>query len=66
MWNIVDKALDRPIYDLLGGRIHEADGLCNAWYGAATTPADMEKAARAVVDKGYRGLKFFWERWAGP
>ena len=59
MWDIVGKALDRPIYDLLGGRIHEAlPAYANAWYGAATTPADMEKAARAVADKGYRGLKF--------
>ena len=44
MWDIVGKALDRPIYDLLGGRIHETlPAYANAWYGAATSPAEMEK-----------------------
>src|SRR4029077_6922577 len=59
MGDIVGKSLDRPIYDLLGGRIHETlPAYANAWYGAATSPAEMEKAARAVAAKGYRGLKF--------
>jgi galactonate dehydratase len=59
MWDIVGKALDRPIYDLLGGRMHERlPAYANAWYGQASTPAEMEKAAAAVAAKGYRGLKF--------
>jgi galactonate dehydratase len=59
MWDIVGKALDRPVYDLLGGRVHEIlPAYANAWYGAAKTPAAMEKAARAVAKKGYRALKF--------
>lgn len=59
MWDIVGKALDRPIYDLLGGRMYERlPAYANAWYGQASTPAEMEKAAAAVAAKGYRGLKF--------
>ena len=59
MWDIVGKALDRPVYDLLGGRMHEIlPAYANAWYGTAKTPAEMEAAARAVAAKGYRGLKF--------
>ena len=59
MWDIVGKALDRPVYDLLGGRVHERlPAYANAWYGAAKTPDEMEKAARAVAQKGYRALKF--------
>jgi galactonate dehydratase len=59
MWDIVGKALDRPIYDLLGGRMYERlPAYANAWYGQAHTPAEMEKAAAAVAAKGYRGLKF--------
>ncbi len=59
MWDIVGKALDRPVYDLLGGRMHDRlPAYANAWYGQAKTPAEMEKAAAAVAKKGYRGLKF--------
>lgn len=59
MWDIVGKALDRPIYDLLGGRMYERlPAYANAWYGQARTPAEMERAAAAVAAKGYRGLKF--------
>ncbi len=59
MWDIVGKALDRPVYDLLGGRMHERlPAYANAWYGQAKTPAEWEKAAAAVAAKGYRGLKF--------
>ncbi len=40
MWDIVGKALDRPVYDLLGGRMHERlPAYANAWYGQAKTPA---------------------------
>lgn len=59
MWDIVGKALDRPVYDLLGGRMYDRlPAYANAWYGQAKTPAEMEKAAAAVAKKGYRGLKF--------
>ncbi len=59
MWDIVGKALDRPVYDLLGGRMHERlPAYANAWYGQAKTPGEWEKAAAAVAAKGYRGLKF--------
>lgn len=59
MWDIVGKSLGRPVYDLLGGRMHEKlPAYANAWYGQAKTPAEMERAAAAVAAKGYRGLKF--------
>lgn len=59
MWDIVGKALDRPVYDLLGGRMHERlPAYANAWYGQAKTPVEMERAAAAVARTGYRGLKF--------
>ncbi|MEY4680990.1 MAG: galactonate dehydratase, partial [Pseudomonadota bacterium] len=33
LWDIVGKALGRPTYDLLGGRIHERlPAYANAWY----------------------------------
>ncbi|MFO1349281.1 MAG: galactonate dehydratase [Gammaproteobacteria bacterium] len=59
LWDIVGKALGRPVYDLLGGRIHDRlPAYANAWYGAGATVDDIAKAAKAVAKKGYRGLKF--------
>jgi L-alanine-DL-glutamate epimerase-like enolase superfamily enzyme len=59
MWDIVGKALDRPIYDLLGGRMHSRLPVCaDAWYGQASTTAEMEKAAAAVADAAYIPVSF--------
>jgi galactonate dehydratase len=58
MWDIVGKALDRPVHELLGGRVRERlPAYANAWYGAGATAHEIGEAARAVRDKGYRGLK---------
>lgn len=57
-WDIVGKALDRPVYDLLGGRLYDRlPAYANAWYGAGADLPDVAAAARAVAEKGYRGLK---------
>jgi galactonate dehydratase len=59
MWDIVGKALDRPVYDLLGGRVHDVlPAYANAWYGVGKTPQEIGSAAKAAAKKGYRGLKF--------
>jgi galactonate dehydratase len=58
LWDIVGKALDRPIYDLLGGRVRERlPAYANAWYGAGAGLREIGQAAAAVAAKGYRGLK---------
>jgi galactonate dehydratase len=59
MWDIVGKALDCPVYDLLGGQVHESlPAYANAWYGVGSSPNEIGQAAAAVRAKGYRGLKF--------
>jgi galactonate dehydratase len=59
MWDIAGKALGRPVYDLLGGRVHDIlPAYANAWYGVGKTPAEIGAAAKAAAAKGYRGLKF--------
>jgi len=58
LWDIVGKALDRPVYDLLGGRVHaDLPAYANAWYGVGSSNKEIAAAARAVAKKGYRGLK---------
>jgi galactonate dehydratase len=57
-WDIVGKALDQPVYNLLGGPVREkVKAYANGWYRVERTPAEFHAAARKVVERGYRALK---------
>lgn len=58
-WDIVGKALQQPVYRLLGGAVRERiKAYANGWYRVERTPEQFHQAAKAVVAKGYRALKF--------
>jgi galactonate dehydratase len=58
-WDIVGKALNQPVYALLGGAVRESiKAYANAWYQVPRTPGDYARAAKAAVAMGYRALKF--------
>jgi galactonate dehydratase len=58
-WDIVGQALGKPVYQLLGGAVrNRIKAYANAWYTVERTPQEFHQAARRVVDKGYRALKF--------
>ena len=57
-WDIVGKALDQPVYRLLGGAVRDRiKAYANGWYTVERTPEEFHAAARRVVDRGYRALK---------
>jgi len=60
LWDIVGKALGRPVYDLLGGPVRPRIRLyANGWSGEANTPDEYAKAAvRTVAERGFSALKF--------
>ena len=59
MWDIVGKAVDQPVYNLLGGPVRPAIRLyANAWYGGAKTLEEWALAAKETTDKGFTALKF--------
>ena len=65
-WDIVGKACGQPVYRLLGGRARDTlPAYANGWYGGARTPQDYANKARAVVARGYTGMKFdpFEQAW---
>ncbi|HKV43550.1 MAG TPA: mandelate racemase/muconate lactonizing enzyme family protein [bacterium] len=58
-WDIIGKALDQPVYRLLGGACRRRiKAYANGWYTGERTPEAFAQAARQVVARGYRALKF--------
>ena len=68
LWDIKGKALGRPIYDLLGGKVRDTLHVyANGWYSAEwapggnrvpDSPEEYGEIAAEVVALGYDGLKF--------
>ena len=57
-WDVVGKALEQPVYRLLGGPVRDRiKAYANGWYTVERTPEEFHEAARRVVDRGYRALK---------
>ncbi len=58
-WDIMGQALGQPVYRLLGGKMRDRiKAYANGWYTVERTPEQFHAAARRVVAKGYRALKF--------
>ena len=58
-WDIVGKALNQPVYRLLGGACRDKiKAYANGWYRVERTPEEFHAAAKRVLEKGYRALKF--------
>ncbi|HZU14357.1 MAG TPA: mandelate racemase/muconate lactonizing enzyme family protein [Chloroflexota bacterium] len=57
-WDIVGKALNQPVYRLLGGPVRDRiKAYANGWYTVERTPEEFFAAAQRVIAKGYRALK---------
>ena len=57
-WDIVGKALNQPVYRLMGGAVRQKiKAYANGWYTVERTPEEFAKAARAVVQRGYEAAK---------
>ncbi len=58
-WDIVGQALGVPVYKLLGGTLRDKiKAYANGWYTVERTAEEFYKAAKVVVNKGYKALKF--------
>jgi len=60
LWDIKGKLLGVPVYQLLGGKVHDQLRVyANGWYGAAATPGELAKAAERPLRDGYQALKCY-------
>jgi galactonate dehydratase len=58
-WDIMGKALNQPVYRLLGGAVRERiPAYANGWYTVERTPQEFHAAACRAVERGYKALKF--------
>lgn len=58
LWDIVGKATEQPVYNLLGGRCRDKVRVYANGWGGGGTPEDAAEKAKAVVNKGFTALKF--------
>lgn len=57
--DIVGKALDQPVYNLLGGPVRDRiKAYANGWYRVPREPEAFADAALAALAAGYHALKF--------
>jgi L-rhamnonate dehydratase len=59
LWDIVGKAVGRPVYQLLGGGFRKTfRAYASILFG--NTPQETEHIARQLAGQGYRAVKFGW------
>src|SRR5579862_6851120 len=59
LWDIMGKATERPVYQLLGGGFRKRfRAYASILFG--DTPAETERIARALVAQGFRAVKCGW------
>ena len=59
LWDIVGKAAEQPVYNLLGGACRTKIRVyVNGWYHGAKTPDTLARLAEETVQRGHRALKF--------
>ena len=59
MWDIFGKKVGQPVYNILGGKMDRPIPLAaTGWDKDCVTPEEYAAAAKAVVAKGYKVIKF--------
>src|SRR5439155_20487493 len=59
LWDIMGKAMGRPVYQLLGGGFRKQfRAYASILFG--DTPAETERIGHDLVAQGYRAFKFGW------
>jgi L-rhamnonate dehydratase len=59
LWDIVGKAVGRPVYQLLGGGFRKRfRAYASILFGE--TPADTERIGQNLASQGFRAVKFGW------
>ena len=59
LWDILGKTLGVPVYQLLGGKIHDKVRIyVNGWFAGASTPEEFGEKAKIAVQRGVTAMKW--------
>ncbi len=59
LWDILGKSLDVPVYQLLGGKVHDKVRIyVNGWFSGAKEPEEFAEKARVAVQRGITAMKW--------
>jgi len=59
LWDILGKKLGVPVYQLLGGKVHDKVRIyVNGWFSGAKTPQEFGEKAKIAVKRGITAMKW--------
>ena len=59
LWDILGKYLGVPVYQLLGGKVHDKVRIyVNGWFAGAKTPEEFGEKAKIAVKRGITAMKW--------
>ena len=59
LWDILGKHLGVPVYQLLGGKVHDDVRIyVNGWFAGAKTPEQFAEKAKIAVQRGVTAMKW--------
>lgn len=59
LWDILGKHLGVPVYQLLGGKVHEKVRIyVNGWFAGAKEPEEFAASAKEAVKRGVTAMKW--------
>ncbi len=59
LWDILGKSLHVPVYQLLGGKVHDKVRIyVNGWFAGAKTPEEFAEKAKMAAERGVTAMKW--------